>query len=149
MKTLAERFEEKFIPEPNTGCWLWEAGCFSTGYGLFRVGGKLKLAHRVAYSLYASPIPAGLCVLHRCDVRTCVNPAHLWLGTKADNNNDCRAKGRTTRGAKNGSAKLTENQVVEIRAAEGLSQRGLAAKYGISQKQISDILRGVLWSYLL
>jgi len=80
-------------------CWLWRGGVQKSktrgrgGYGWFWLG-KAQHAHRVSWLLHHGPIPEGKCVLHRCDVRRCVNPAHLWLGTKADNNRDRDAKGR-------------------------------------------------------
>ncbi len=88
-------FEGKFIPEPNSGCWLWGAYCMTNGYGTFCPGnGRRVLAHRASFELYVAPIPEGLLVLHRCDVRCCVNPNHLFLGTQADNIHDMWAKGR-------------------------------------------------------
>lgn len=80
-------------PEPMSGCWLWigvDDG--DTGYGRF--GPRQHQAHRVSWLLYRGPIPAGLFVLHRCDVPRCVNPTHLFLGTQTDNVRDCIAKGR-------------------------------------------------------
>lgn len=93
-KTLAERLDERTLKTP--GCWLWQGGT-SGGYGLItdRIGsGKNALTHRLAWELAYGPIPRGLCVLHSCDVRNCVYPEHLFLGTKGDNNRDCIRKGR-------------------------------------------------------
>lgn len=80
-------------------CWLWTACTYGGGYGSFGLGGRTQYAHRVAYELEVGPIPGGLHVLHRCDVRRCVNPAHLFLGTNADNAADMVSKGRQSRGA--------------------------------------------------
>lgn len=77
MKTALERFEEKFIPEPNSGCWLWTAYTNPAGYGTFRGYGKNALAHRFSYEAYIKPIPEGMTLDHLCRVRGCVNPAHL------------------------------------------------------------------------
>lgn len=93
MKTL-ERFEQKIMPEPMSGCWLWTASLNDGGYGLFCLDGKDRTTHRVSWRLYRGEIPEGLCVLHKCDTRACVNPDHLFLGTYKDNNNDCVAKKR-------------------------------------------------------
>lgn len=90
-----KRFEAKYEPEPNTGCWLWVACLNEHGYGVFQIGHGTRLATRVAWELHhGSSIPTGMCVLHRCDTPACVNPAHLFLGTRLDNARDRDAKGR-------------------------------------------------------
>jgi len=93
IKPAIERFEEKVEVIPD-GCHVWMASLNSTGYGNFRFDGKMALAHRVSYMLYVNQIPNNLHVLHKCDNPCCVNPDHLFLGTQADNNNDCINKGR-------------------------------------------------------
>lgn len=84
MKTTYERFEEKYIPEPNSGCWLWFGACSSKGYGSFRLG-EMKVAHRVMWEWTNGPIPDGLQLDHKCRVRNCVNPAHLEIVTCREN----------------------------------------------------------------
>ncbi len=95
---LRDRFEASYIPEPNSGCFLWvkaTTGVYGHGVmGRGRRGTGLILAHRAAWELYRGPIPPGLLVCHRCDVPCCVNPDHLFLGTYADNNRDMVTKGR-------------------------------------------------------
>jgi len=147
MKTLLERFEEKYIPEPMSGCWLWTSTVDKDGYGKIWGNRKLLLAHRVAYELFKGPIPDGLCVLHTCDVPACVNPDHLWLGTKTDNNADMCAKGRQVNGEQHGSAKLTESQVLEIRAATE-SSRQIARRYGIDYSHVCRIRTRQKWRHL-
>ena len=92
--TLRERFERKVSPEPTSGCHLWTAAVAGKGYGVINHGGVMRYAHRLAWEFAYGPIPEGLCALHRCDVPACVNVAHLFLGTVADNNRDMAAKGR-------------------------------------------------------
>lgn len=85
-KPLRERFEEKYMPEPNSGCWLWTGTMNDHGYGLIYVGmGKEVRAHRFSYELHKGPIPADLELDHLCRVRSCVNPDHLEPVTHAEN----------------------------------------------------------------
>ena len=140
--TIQERFEAKFTK--SDGCWEWEAGKFQGGYGSIKIAGRQHQAHRVAYQLYVGEIPEGMCVCHRCDNPSCVNPAHLFLGTKSDNMRDCENKGRRAHpsGEKHGRSKLTEEQVIEIRArrSEGARNIDLAKEFGVSRPTISHIV---------
>lgn len=105
MKTIEDRFETKFTCEPNSGCWLWTGATSTSGYGLLFVQGRARTASRVAWEISGRTISQGLQVLHHCDVRSCVNPRHLFLGTNADNVSDRVRKGRSARvtGDANGS----------------------------------------------
>lgn len=91
---IRDRFESKHIPEPNSGCWLWTGSLDGSGHSKLKVGGRLDSGHRLSYRLHKGTIPPGMVVRHRCDVRSCVNPGHLVLGTVADNNAD-RARRRS------------------------------------------------------
>ncbi len=146
---MTGRFATKFTPEPFSGCWLWTAGVSGDGYGAIKRNGRQERAHRLAWEMLHGPIPAGLLVLHQCDVPLCVNPAHLFLGTAKDNYADSKQKGRNTShtGENNGSAKLIAAQVRQIRSATG-SQRGIATKFGISQERVWAIKRGIAWRHL-
>jgi hypothetical protein len=92
----SDRFDMKWVPEPNSGCWLWLGSVDRKGYGSLRVAGQLKRATHVSLALAGSSIPSGMYVLHRCDVPGCVNPDHLFIGTLKDNTQDMIRKGRNS-----------------------------------------------------
>lgn len=98
-----DRFWSKVDRRGDDECWLWTASTRGIGYGLFSVLYQSFGAHRIAYTITHGDIPSGLCVCHRCDVPRCVNPAHLFLGTHADNRRDCQEKGRCASGDRHGS----------------------------------------------
>lgn len=136
-----DRFEEKFTRTNESDCWEWRAARSPTGHGAFgRRDGTVAQAHRVSWEFNVGPIPDGLCVCHRCDNPPCVNPAHLFLGTRADNLADMRAKGRDYR-------KLTWDAVREIRrrCAAGEKQATVAADFNTSQSHVSDIVCNYIW----
>ncbi len=153
-ETLKSRFEKYVIPEPNTGCWLWTGFSGHCGYGRINIARKSKLAHRVSYELYKQKIPDGLCALHKCDTPACVNPNHIFIGTKADNIADMVKKGR----ARNiiyrkgeeafAGAKLTWKIVRRIRniyKEENISQAALAKRFKISQSMVCFIITNRNW----
>lgn len=114
--TLQERFNQKYEIDPKTGCWLWTKTVTNGGYGIIGVGGlrgSMRPAHRVSWCLFHGDIPDGLHVLHRCDVPSCVNPDHLFLGTHQDNMNDKMSKGRWKGGRPRKIAKSTTTDTVE------------------------------------
>jgi hypothetical protein len=139
--------------DKTDACWNWTAGTFSTGYGQYRVGARKVRTHRAAYERLVGPIPVGMRVCHRCDNKRCCNPDHLFLGTDLDNARDRDAKGRgraippaAMTGAANPAAKLGPAEVFEIRrAARHETQRSLAKRFGVSQSQIGNIVRGTSW----
>lgn len=96
---LHDRIKPYIIPVTESGCLLWE-GASSRGYGVLNVKKKLQYVHRLMWELRNGPIQDGLCALHKCDVPSCINIEHLFLGTSADNNIDCTKKGRNMRNEK-------------------------------------------------
>ena len=106
--------------------------------------------HKAAYMAYHGDIPEGMVVMHKCDIRLCINPDHLMLGTCADNNRDCSRKGRTPdrRGEKNTQAKLSRADIIESleMLQSGMSQREVARRFGICQQHVSEIATGKQWN---
>lgn len=156
VRSVVERFEEKYIPEPMTGCWLW-LGAVSGGYGSILVGSRRDgsrrhlRATRVSLELAGRPVPHGLHALHHCDNTYCVNPDHLYAGTPSQNMKDAWDRHRKVpheqRGEKNASAKLTETKVAAIRNAFGRG-RDIAAEFGVSPSTVSLIRNGRRWAHL-
>jgi len=138
-KSVLVRFNEKWVAEPETGCWLW-TGAKVKGYGQLRTNYHLSLASHVSYELHVGEIPDGLQVLHRCDTPACVNPRHLFLGTNLDNRADCVRKGRIAKGESIRSSKLTTAQVLEIRSLRGVETLGsIARRFGVCVQAVSSI----------
>jgi hypothetical protein len=150
-KSSPERFWSKV--DKSADCWLWTGAQKGGGYGAFRFEGKGELAHRVSYSLSYGPIPDGMLVCHTCDVKACVNPSHLFLGTHSDNMLDMVAKGRRFMpvGAQHSHAKLTREQVLAIRsAAEVLDVNAswLAKLFGVTRANVRAILTKQTWKHV-
>lgn len=160
MQPSTSRFWEN-VDKTDT-CWLWCGYRFSTGYGGVWNQARRQYvgAHRVAWELARGPLPPGIFVCHHCDVRNCVRPDHLFLGTARENMADMYAKGRqpspadiakggaSRRGARNGRAKLDAAAVTAIReryAAGSVTQSALAREYGVGQPHISRIIRQAAW----
>ena len=131
---LRERFDRYVSPEPNTGCFLWTGALDPHGYGALTVKGVTAKAHRLAYEFECDIADPTLSVLHKCDVRCCVNPDHLFLGTRAENLADMRSKGRHY-------TKLSSAQVIAI-SADPRSHRAIAREYGVVKSTIGNIKRG-------
>lgn len=147
---VRQRFESKYVRVPEAGCWIWEAGMFSSGYGQFKVAGRPTYAHRTSWEMHCGPIPDGLIVCHRCDVPACCNPSHLFLGTYADNAADRNRKGRQARnrGERAGGVKLTADRVAALRARAGMSRPerlSLAREWGVTERHLRKICSGERW----
>jgi hypothetical protein len=149
-KTLINRFWAMVNKGEDNECWLWEGTRNEDGYGNIQINNHCEKAHRLSYELFIGNIPEGMCVCHKCDNPPCVNPKHLFLGTKLDNTRDRDAKGRGIffSGEKHNMAKLTENQVREIRSSI-TGKRGeltmISERYGVSVSCISGIIHRRTW----
>jgi len=146
------RFLSQIEPDFFGGCWLWSGAIHRCGYGTFSHNGG-SLAHRASYQLFKGETK-GLHVLHKCDVKCCVNPNHLFLGTNADNVADKVAKGRARGGGRKGSlhhaSKLGEIEISAIKAAclAGETQQSQADRFGVSQSTINEIVKGKAWKHV-
>jgi hypothetical protein len=144
--TASERFWSKV--DKSGPCWLW-TGNTKNGYGVFHASPRRPhvTAHRFAYEELVGPIPPGMVLMHTCDVRACVDPAHLRLGTARDNMADMVAKGRHNHGERCPSARLTEDHVRYIRASKE-SHMALARRFGVGPVAIKNVRARKTWKHV-
>lgn len=148
-----EQFISLIYPEPNTGCWLWGGRFDSKGYGRLSHRGTFQTAHRQSYFYFKGEFDTKKHVLHSCDNPACVNPEHLSLGDQRQNNieRDIRGRQKTKHGEEHKLAKLTTEQVIEIRRIHNPKTnptRKLARDFNISQGTIMKILKRVAWPHV-
>lgn len=131
----------------SAGCWEWTGAVRPPmGYGTITINNTSHSVHRISYEIWRGPIPRGMCACHSCDNPPCFNPAHLWLGTKGDNNRDSAAKGRAygfrASGENNPGAVLSNAQAANIRRlkARGMKQRDIAREFEVSEMTVSEIV---------
>ena len=134
----------------SDACWLWTGHVGENGYGVISIKCRAYKAHRVSYLIEHGRLDNDRLVLHRCDVRNCVNPSHLFLGTPKDNSQDAVRKGRNTKlyGEQNGKAKLTRADVLLIRRMckrGGVYQKTVAKQFGVSEATVSYVVNGGRW----
>lgn len=142
-----ERFEWSVSRRP--GCWGWRGPVNSNGYPVLSANGRRRLASHVSLHLSGSPVPDGAIVCHRCDNPECVNPEHLFIGTRADNNKDRAQKGRSALGERAGRAVLTDDRVRWIRRqGVGMSARAMARILGVKHTTVSFVLSGRSWHHV-
>lgn len=147
--TIEDRFWEKVDIRTESECWEWIASKRSGGYGQFSICGKGFKSNRVAYRIAYGPFDESLFVLHKCDNRGCVNPAHLFLGTHKENMSDMVKKKRAASGENHGRATLSEKDVVDIVELYNSGQHthnSIAAIYDVDAPAIYKILNGRTWS---
>lgn len=157
-RPLEEKLRLRVNKSAPSGCWLWTSSLDADGYGQLSHGrGNTLKAHRVAWEQAFGPIPDGLGVLHHCDVRNCIRPDHLFLGTQADNNADAVTKGRNKvpsppnmRGEANPQSKLNDQDIPIIRVRIGTGERllAIADDFNVTASTISLIGRGRTWTHV-
>ena len=161
-RPIAERFWEK-VRKTNQ-CWIWEGARNRLGYGEIGMNGKVCKAHRVAWELVNGEIPPQKMICHACDNPQCVRPEHLFLGDGVINMQDAQKKGRlatgskngrhtkpyaTARGERNGLSKLSEDDVLQVLRLKGKeTAKAVGRNFGVSDKSIGDIWRGLTWTHL-
>lgn len=158
LKIAADKLNFNFLApkDKNSGCWLW-VGCLdNNGYGRLSRCDRVLYAHRMSYLKYNGEIPQNMEVCHRCDVKRCCNPDHLFLGTHSDNIKDMYSKGKGNtggytlpafEGSKNPNAKLKEEDIDRIKDLfdEGYRQKYIAEMFNITQGHVSSIINNKKW----
>lgn len=165
-KSVIERILEKTEIITESGCWIFTGATTSFGYGLIGLGGRsdgTDRVHRVIYKKMIGEIPKGFFVCHKCDIPSCCNPSHLFIGTARDNHADMTIKKRGTRppvnkhdiGSYRYNAKLTEDVVVVARMEKSLGEKSsykiwkeLESKYGVSWGVVQRMLNGKSWKHV-
>jgi hypothetical protein len=133
-------FDQCYLVRPS-GCWEWQRAILKTGYGFYTKDNRKWRAHRYSYTINIGPIPAGLDVMHSCDNRKCVNPAHLSVGTRLQNMRDALARGRTPRGEKHPGAKLNRKDAARIRLlCETMTQKAVAEVFGVDPSTVCAVV---------
>lgn len=137
---LYQRLMDKTVRITESGCWIFMGAIKTGGYGDIWRAGRVVGAHKASYELFVGDVPDGMDVCHICDVRCCINPHHLFVGTRKDNMQDCRTKGRVASPGR----KLSSDQVTEIRnSVERVSV--IARRMGVTQNIVSRARKGITY----
>lgn len=147
-RTLEVRMSNYLVDE--NGCWMWQGKTKTGDYGTLSINHKTTMVHRLSYEMHKGEIPEGLMVCHKCNVKLCINPDHLYVGTHNDNMRDM-ADSDVMKGEANPKSILTQSQVVEIKQMikdRKVVYRKIAETYGVSRQAIKDIASGRTWSWL-
>lgn len=147
---LLERLSKRSHINPETGCIEWTGALMHQGYGHINWRGKVHRTHRLSYAAVNGDIPEGMFVCHKCDNPKCMNPEHLFLGTRSDNLADMVQKKRSTIGERNPMSKVNAATVQAIRiwGQTGMFHKKIAEKFGITREAVGLILRGERWKYV-
>jgi hypothetical protein len=132
----------------ENGCWEYTGKIADNGYGHFYLEGQLIGAHVASFRLCKGPIPEGHVIRHTCDYRPCINPAHLMPGTQKQNCEDAVVKDRHSRGSRNGLAKITEEQALQIRGRLDEGDTALSKEFGLSRAAIWFIRKDLHWKHV-
>ena len=149
-KTLAERFFDKVQIGADNDCWPWTGAKYIDGYGSIWYQGQNRKATRILFLIFGKFLPGELSILHKCDNPPCMNPRHLFTGTRADNCRDMGRKGRASRGSEQWNSKLKEEDIPRIRAlrAKGKFYKEIAVKFNVHPVTIGDIFRSTTWKHI-
>ena len=151
---IKSRLANLTIFEPNTGCWLWTGKLNKYGYGQITMrennAQRSRATHRVSYQFYKGEIPTGMQVCHSCDVRSCYNPDHLFLGTAKENSQDKVKKNRQSRGESSNRSKLSVMDIVNIRSMkdQGMNNCHISKLFGVHHTTIRGICNGEIWRHV-
>lgn len=158
---VIERIMKRVVMIPLSGCWIFTGALNEAGYGMVGLGGRgdgIDRVHRIMYREHVGDIPAGLFVCHRCDVRSCCNPHHLFAGTNAENMRDCRAKGRASTPPRNThlvgeshyASKMLESDIKEIRRlfSVGEKQSEISRRFKINSGSVNRIVKMKSWKHI-
>lgn len=158
MNAFIERHADRIAQVSESGCMIWLGASTPGGYGIVWDGKKSPAgnnvpdgAHRVSFQTSNGAMPESAHVLHRCDVRCCVNPDHLFLGNQDANMKDMAAKGRSCLGSRHGKAKMNESDVVRLRSEyrfHRITAADLAKKSGFGKGAVAAAIRGTTWKHI-